>query len=1351
MDRLVRAGILFLCFVISIAMASGIYGQGSTTTIVGEVTDPQGKAVSGAKVTVSNPAASVSRDTTTDSAGHYQFLSLPPGTYSVHGEAKGFRGTTIQKVEALVSVTTTVNLQLDLGVMTETVVVSGENIAPINTTDATLGNAFDSRQILALPFEGRDAAGVLSLQPGVSFIPNSQTDRTQINNSVTVDTRNGALNGGRSDQANVTLDGVDNNDQLLGTAFTGAVRSTLDSIEEFRVTTAGINADQGRSSGGQITLVTKSGTNNFHGSAYEQNRSGIGEANDWFNKHAELNNNLPNKPGELVRNVFGGALGGPILKDRLFFFGTFEGLRQNESAQENRNVPGPNLRDGVVNYPCAPILNPDGTVKVPATQVCPGNSVQGMSGATFTAPAGTFVVGPADIKMMDPNCSNPRPGFPNGTCPNGNGPDLAAIAQFNKYPTPNSTICPNNDGFNNISCFTFSAPHPIHQNTAIAKLDYNVNKSGTHRVFLRGNYQTDSDVGPPEFPGQQPNAIRRDTSRALAAGYTAVFSSTLVNNFRYGYTRQSQSTQGLQTVPIVTFRFLDDFNQATSTSAFHVPVHNWVDDISWTKGKHTLQFGTNLRLINNVRASNASSFNNAVINPAFLNANPAGSGGSLDPGAFGFPAVDLNNGNIYNNAVIDLVGIVTQVTGNYNRDHTGKNFPAGAPVPRHFKNWEYDWYVQDVWHATPNLTLTAGLRYTILEPPYEVNGNQAQPNISLNDFVQTRARLMAQGLTTAPSFGFDLSGQANGKAPYWPYSYKDLGPRIAIAYAPNPSGGLFRALFGGAGKSSIRAGFGIVYDHYGEGIVNTFDQNGTIGLSTSLTNPASVQTVDGGARFSNVTTIPASSSNGTLLFPAPMGAFPAVPTISTLNNSSQQIFFGLDDKLKTPYSELIDFSVSRELPGGLTFQASYVGRFAHRLLQQRDLAMPLNLRDPKSGQDYFHAADIFFNDVANHTPVQNVQPIPFFEHFFPAAAGVNASLCGPGTAGTGGAPGNSALANPTATQSLYELFYCNSGPNTLGETNALFILDTFCFPACVGQLPGQAPGPSGQPGGPFQIYNPQFTALYAWSSIGASAYNAGQFTLRSRPTHGVQFDFNYVLSKSLDIGSDAERVGTFGGLSALINTWGPKQFRGPSDFDALHNINTNVVADLPFGKGKRFGSSWNRFLDTALGGWQLVGIGRWSSGLPFSVSNGFDFPTNFQLGGNAELVGPRPATGLSSFGSGGDPNAFVAGPAAGSSNFNLPAGGGAPSFRLAMPGESGQRNNFRGQGYFGTDAGVNKTFRITERYSLRLSAYAFNWTNSVRFDPAFVNANLQNTAVFGQYTNTLTLARRFEFAGRFTF
>lgn len=1088
MSRISRFGAIALsCLLLLILFPYLSSAQQSTAAVVGDVSDPQGSAVVAAKVTLSDPSSGFSRETQTDEQGHFQFLSLQPAVYTVRIEAAGFKTSEAAKVQALVSTTQKISIKLELGTVTDTVTVTEGAVAQVNTTDATIGNTFDSRQILALPFEGRDAAQVLSLQPGATFIGSNVDDN--------IDTRNGALNGGRSDQANITLDGVDNNDQLRGTAFQGAVRSTLDSIEEFRVTTTGDNADQGRSSGGQVTLVTKTGTNTFHGSLYEQNRPTITAANGWFNKHTQLENDQPNVAQKIVRNTFGGSLGGPILKDRLFFFGTYEGQRQAEDVEVSRNVPGLTLRAGTISYP-----TDTGTT------------------ATLTS---------AQIKQMDPNCTGL------GTCPLGNGPDPAAVAVFNQYPLPNSTSCVNNDGFN-ISCFSFSAPNPKRLNTTIAKIDYNLTRSGSQRIFARGNYQTDRTELPPQFPGQPPANVIRDTSRAIAVGYSAVLSKSVVNIFHYGLTRQSRDNLGVESAPLVSFRFIDDLVPGVSspspetsfTTKFHVPVHNFIDDITWTKGKHTLQFGTNIRLINNVRASDASNFNNGLINPFFLNTAPAGNGTSLDPGAFGFPNVDPNNLAVYDNAIIDLVGIVDQVTGSFNRDKNNNQIPQGALVPRYFRSWEYEWYAQDVWHVNPNLTVTAGLRYSILEPPYETHGNQVAPDISLNQFVNQRAALAEQGQVFSPVFGLDLSGQANGKKPYWPYDYKDLGPRIAIAYSPNPSGGWLKAVFGGAGKSSIRAGYGIVYDHFGQALVNTFDSVGSFGLTTVITNPASVQTVDGGARFTGLHDIPTSSLDGQLLATAPNGPFPFVPPVSTIDNNTQQIAYGLDDKLKTPYSETVDFSVTRELPGGWVLQAAYVGRFAHRLLQQRDLAMPLDLKDPKSGMDYFTAASDFSKAFYAGVTPANIQPIPYWENLFPAAAGT----CG---------------ANSTATQCMYAMYSGNIGPGTFGETNGIFIFDAFCFPACLNQQPGQNPAAAGQPGGPFQFYNPQFTALYAWSSIGKSAYNAGQLILRSQPKHGLQMDFNYTYSQSLDVCSDSERVPQFGGLCAVINTWSPNQLRGP--------------------------------------------------------------------------------------------------------------------------------------------------------------------------------------------------------------
>ena len=214
-----------------------------------------------------------------------------------------------------------------------------------------------------------------------------------------------------------------------------------------------------------------------------------------------------------------------------------------------------------------------------------------------------------------------------------------------------------------------------------------------------------------------------------------------------------------------------------------------------------------------------------------------------------------------------------------------------------------------------------------------------------------------------------------------------------------------------------------------------------------------------------------------------------------------------------------------------------------------------------------------------------------------------------------------------------------------------------------------------------------------------------------------------------------------------MNTWAPNQLRGPSDFDARHQVNSNWVYDLPVGRNKQFGHNWNRPVDAVLGGWQVSGLVRWTSGFPFSVTPGQTFPTNFQLSGDAFNIRPI-STGTSFLGPQGEPFAFKLGPAA---DTFLSPGVVDPNFRFALAGESGQRNNFRGDGFFGLDMGVNKTFHITERQTLRFSASAFNLTNSVRFDPATISANLQNSATFGQYSQTLTNPRVMEFALRYQF
>jgi len=294
-----------------LAFSTLLVAQTATTSLRGTVYDSKGAVLPHATVTLNNPANGFTRTTKSDGQGSYQFLELPPAKYDLAVEAAGF--STLKQSGVELQVATPATLNVTMQVTGGTVVVEVSGTAPmVNTQDATLGHAFGAEQIADLPFEGRDPAGILSLQTGVVFTGNSP------HIAGASDSRAGSVNGARSDQTNITLDGVDDNDQLLGTAFAGAIRAPLDSLEELKVTTSNSDADSGRSSGGQVSLVTKSGTNHIHGSLYEYNRPNFTAANDWFNKAAQINEGESNTAPFLLRNTFGANVGGPIIKDRLF-------------------------------------------------------------------------------------------------------------------------------------------------------------------------------------------------------------------------------------------------------------------------------------------------------------------------------------------------------------------------------------------------------------------------------------------------------------------------------------------------------------------------------------------------------------------------------------------------------------------------------------------------------------------------------------------------------------------------------------------------------------------------------------------------------------------------------------------------------------------------------------------------------------------------------------------------------------------------------------------------------------------------------------------------------------------------
>jgi len=1313
-------------FLISLAafflVTSVARGQTGTTSLRGTVLDKSGAAIAGATVTLDNAALALHHEVKTSPTGEYEFLALPPGTYSVTIEAPGFRKWTQRNLQLLVNTPTTLNATLEVGTATETVEVSATAVT-LNTSDASLGNAFNTNQIEQLPLDARNVPDLLSLQAGVAYTGN----RPDIN--LDTDTRSGAVNGARSDQSNITLDGVDVNSDTKGYAFTSVIPITPDSVQEFRVTTSNYNADEGRSSGAQVVLVTKSGTNNFHGAIYEYLRNTLTSANDYFVKLSQLESGQANEAPKLIRNNFGGALGGPIWKDRLFFFANYEGERQAEQQSVVRVVPSAAMRDGVMTYLCQ--LNPDGSLN---TAACPGGSVQGLTG-NHTIQPGYFGLTPGEIKGMDPQ------GI--GVSTN------VMIPYFNSFPLPNDNSV--GDGVN-FQGFRFKGPAFIGDNYYIARVDYKITQNGNHTLFWRGGLENDVNDGVPYLPGGSPELTEVNYNKGFAAGYQAILRSNLVNNFRWGFTRESFGEIGNQTEPVIFFRGLNDDSTPNNSSLavtnslnYQVPVQNFVDDISWVKGTHTLSFGGNINILRNPQSSNANSFSSAVTNASWFDVSAladTGVPGHFDPGCSitagpctgpAYPAVDPSFGNNYDYPMIALVGMVDQVNAQYNFTRTGGTLAEGAPVVRRFADDAYEMYAQDSWKIKPNFTFTYGLRYSLFSPPWETNGNQVVSNVNLTTWFNDRGAGMLQGIPSnqAPLISFNLGGPANNGPGFYNWDPKDLGPRVAFAWSPKADGGLFHSLFGD-GKTTVRGGFGMVYDRIGPALLATFDANGSFGLSSSLTNEAAVETPAIAPRITGLTglsNIPTTDLAGNQLYAsAPSATFPQTfPSGS--ETGAYAVYWGMDQGLKTPYSYTIDFSVGRELWHDYTLEVAYVGRLSHRLLSQEDVAAPLDLVDPATHIDYYTAVQALAKLYRANTPIGSITPAtvgPTAQYW--------ADILQPSSSGYE-IPCQQGLVVNTPLQAAYGLFSCFSG----NETTAVQDLDQG------GGLVSPSSGNSIYAnGGPYTFVDPQFAALYAWRSIGAAAYNGLEVTFRRHLTHGLQFDFNYTYSHSIDISSDANRITAEGGLGGqVINPWDPEALRGDSDFDLRHQVNANWVAELPFGHGRRFAGDAHGFLEAVIGGWQLTGLARWTSGFPISVNNGAQWPTNWELSGDATPIAPVTTVGASK-----NPDGTV-------NIFGSDAAAAAAlnSFTNDLPGQVGARNTLRGDGFAGLDAGLDKRWKMPwrESQSLQFRWEVYNALNLTRFDVQSLNLSITNAANFGTYTGLLTNPRTMQFALRYEF
>ncbi len=1259
--RIILAGLTLL------VATSTVHAQ-TAGSLHGVISDAQGAVIPGAVVALSSTTTGASRQAVTDNTGSFQFVQVTPGDFTMTVTKPGFAQATREHVVVQVNTTATLNVELEIGTTGQTVNVSAET-TQISTTDASVGNTFTEHSIRQLPLDTRNVVALLSLQPGV--------------------TSNGEVMGSRRDQNNITLDGVDVNDNenagvagpLTGgqgsnanisqspiAGFNSVLPIPLDSVQEFRVTVAGQGADEGRSSGGQVVLITKSGTNQLHGSAYEYNRNTITAANSWFNDRS----GVPITP--LNRNQFGASLGGRIKKDRIFYFFNYERRIDASSQAVERMVPTENLKQGILTFADSNLTN--------------------------------YTLTPAQIKQIDPLGIGINPGY---------------LSIMQKYPVGNDPAY-GADGGLNFTGFRFNAPDSLDNRAYVGKMDFILDNAGRHTISVRGtlsNSNQDLSNALAQFPGQQPASELLNNSKGISGTYTAILTPSLINNFTFGYTRQGLAQSGTVGDAFQLFPLdpTQNYNTSARASGRILPVYNIVDTLTWTKGKHTITTGLNFRIMTNNKFTYSQSYPSYGFNNSVL----VGLGEDIQTDLTNYMAATTGNKNFQLNdpandssALGILMGLVNNTQVTYQVGKGGTLLPQGAPDARAFAMREYEGFVSDQWRATRELTFSFGLRYTNDPPPYEKNGLQVAPTVGLNQYFAERDYLGSQGVPSnaMPSsiLTYALNGPVNNKPSWYNPDDNNFGPRFALAYSPKDRGGLLQKVFGNGGV--FRAGGALLYDRFGSELITQFDQFGSFGLATTLGNPLSY----------NFTTSPRYDGNTPALPAAPTTGFPYTPpNIQAIEGEFQGIY----PDLKSPYSILLNASFARQLPGKLTMEITYAGRLSRKLLLQGDVYTPLeNLKDPASGQTW----------LTSMTSIRNTY------NSICASMGNNTQNCDPSTAAQAVMNNPSLVPNNPYIQNMFgpvanAFFHGSATANYFYGIYGVYGGSYLDMLHSADRIPGNytAPGTCASKFGCYTFFAPQGSSMPTWMNAGDADYHAMSISLRRAFSSGLSFDFNYTLSHSIDNASAAE--GAAGQDGAVIqNIFNPAEFRGSSDFDIRNLVNVNVVYELPIGKGKPFWSNAPGWANEIFGGWQISSIMRFSSGLPSVVNGDYVWNTNYWQSSLAIPTGSyRVSNG---YDNNGNPSIF--------SNVNA-----SNSFADSYPGNVGTRAAVRLAGMVNFDIGVAKSFALPwEGQRIQFRAEAYNAFNNVNFiQPSLA---LYNPTTFGEYQNTMP-PREMQFALRYEF
>jgi hypothetical protein len=1286
------------------------WAQTSTTGIVlGTVADASGATIVDATVVLRNTATNNQTTQTTNAAGEYTFVNVAPGTYEVTVKKDGFRSATVTALAVDVAKSYTVDVKLEVGQVTESITVSTEARVELQTTDAQVGDVIGGTTLSRLPTLTRDASELLTLQPGTT--PYDTPANGGFGNN------GGTVAGARSDQNSITMDGIDITDNTVGGGATAVnfIPTGVESLEEFRVGVTNSNSDFARSSGGNITLISKSGSNGLHGDGYWFHQSDGYNANSWDLNHTadaatgtSFTRKIPFKD-----NREGVSVGGPLVKNKTFFFSNYELRRFPSASQVSHIVPTESLRDGILSF-------------ADATGV-----VRQYNLATSTA------CGPAGGLPCDPRAI-------------GISPTIQAL--YNLNPAGNDPSLPGVDG-NNTTGFVANASTPIKDDYVTFRLDQNITDKA--HFFGRYLYSRALNVTPNQIDTLNSTTIAttgNDTRGDGAIGaLDYAFNSLTSNVVRFGWIRSRVFLPGLSpSASAATLALAGTDTSAgfialapglAQTGLIDVPIDvdtqrartqgnfqrnkQLVDTFTRLQGKHTISLGGDIRWMPLIAQRNDKVVGSLASLVATEDADVPGTTQSVSqadmPPACSttittfclMPTDVLRWQRLYaaTLGIVDNVNVLGVRDGNLNPQ------PFGTPLIANTTQRAYDAYFQDSWRIKPTLTLTYGLGYGWQTPPSELHGQQT---FEINDstgqiltaagYINAKDQAALNGQTFNPTIGY-LPIKSSGRSAIWNTDSGDVAPRLAVAWNPSYTDGMRGKLFG-QGKTVIRAGFGIYYDRINNVQSVEIPQLG-VGFAETLvlpTPPCNTNGVTAGCNAAlGQSNIGASGFrvgvDGTL----PVPTFPAVSSPIVPALGGENLSFAVDPNFKVGRSYSVDFTIQREMPGNMLLELGYIGRFARDLPNSVDFdSSPYMFVDPASKQTFAQAYSVVSQELAAGQPITDQ---PWFND---QLAGLNSGIAG------------TACTTPTSC------IAAQAASGFLGQS----VTSVFAFIDGDRQALGLPT---------FNNHQINF-ALFMRTHNDLSNYHAATITLRKRPSHGLQFDMNYTFSKSLDqVGTVQNNAGTY------ATSFDPNFQYGPSLFDRTHVFNAIFNYDLPGGHGHKF-SFGNNILDKFISGWYVSGVFRAASGPPLTVTDG-------DLGGGffGNALNAIPTVGISSigaglhggvcsssgFGSNGDgPNCTGAPQGTGLNLFANP-GAVAAEFRpvdIATDGRDGTGNPLRGLGFWNLDSRLGKSTSFHERFKVEFSADFFNIFNHVNFfQPSM---NLQNPATFGVISQELIPADR---------